>query len=418
MDSRGVCRLTRRAAVGVLGTVPLVGESGARLALDARETESLRPAIGNLFPTVESYTKQRKQSFSFDPARWPSVADWKREARQKCLDYLAYNPTRVSLNARLLAKEQRDGYVQEEITFRSSTDIQVAASLLIPKRPGKRFPALVALHDHGGFYFVGRDKLLARKQPCPLLDEFCQKLYEGVAYSATLARAGFVVLVIDAFYFGARRLREDSVPSTAETRHLSALPAGSTDYIRAYNAWAHSNEQLIARTLFLAGATWPGLLAWDDGRSVDYLLTRPEVDSDRIGCLGLSLGGFRSAFLAGLHPRIRSAVVTCWMTSFEPMLANYAGRHTWMIHAPGLYQYLDLPDIASQAAPNPLLLQYGTRDDLFPKQGKTESARKLKTTYTQAGAADSFEARFYDAPHMFSKQMQHDAFEWLGRTLT
>ena len=111
-------------------------------------------------------------------------------------------------------------------------------------------------------------------------------------------------------------------------------------------------------------------------------------------------------------------MITCWMSTFEPMLANYAGRHTWMIHAPGLYQYLDLPDIASQAVPNPVLVQYGRRDDLFPSEGKTQSASKLKKTYTSAGASDNFAARFYDAPHMFSKQMQHDAFEWLGKALT
>jgi dienelactone hydrolase len=276
---------------------------------------------------------------------------------------------------------------------------------------------LVALHDHGGFYYSGREKLLERDRSSRVLDEFCQKIYEGVPYAADLARAGYVVLVTDAFYFGERRLLESSVPQTPETKALSAMEGGSDEYIRAYNKWAHDHEEAVAKNIFLSGATWPGIIGFDDVRSVDFLLTRPEVDGNRVGCLGLSLGAFRAAYLAGLHPAVRSSVVTCWMTAYEPMLANYATRHTWMIHAPGLYQDLDLPDVVSMTAPNHLLVQYGRLDNLFPDEGKEKAANKIKATFEAAGVGANCRNTFYDQPHMFSRQMQHDAREWFGRTL-
>ncbi len=295
--------------------------------------------------------------------------------------------------------------------------MQVTASLLVPQGPSKKYPALVALHDHGGYYHSGREKLLERDQSPRVLDEFCEKIYQGVPYAADFARAGYVVLVTDAFYFGERRLLESSVPRTAETKELTVMPAGSDEYIRTYNKWAHDHEEVVAKNIFLAGATWPGIIGFDDVRSVDYLLTRPEVDANRVGCLGLSLGGFRAAYLAGLHPSIRSSVVTCWMTGYESMLANYASRHTWMIHAPGLYQDLDLPDVVSMTAPNHLLVQYGRLDTLFPNEGKEKAAKKIKSTFEAAGVGSNCRNTFYDEPHMFSKKMQHEALEWFGETL-
>jgi dienelactone hydrolase len=415
--------VTRRSALALLPPValPLGAIQHSHLPEQspaASDDSAARPAVGNLYPVLDGYAREVTPSLSFDPSRWPKLEDWKREARGKCLDRLSYHPPVIPFEASTKERRPRRGYVQEEIVFRSSPGVEVPGSLLIPQGSKQKYPALVALHDHGGYYHVGREKLLEREKSPAILDAFCQTLYEGVPYAAELARLGYVVLVTDAFYFGDRRFREDTVPENAETRALSKLPASSDEYIRAYNKWANVNEALTARTIFLAGATWPGIIGWDDRRSVDYLLTRPEVDATRIGCLGLSMGGFRAAYLAGLHSAVRSSVVTCWMSAFEPMLAHHAGRHTWMIHAPGLYQYLDLPDVASMTAPNALLVQYGWKDVLFPNEGKELSATKLKTAYEKAGVSNQFRASFYDQPHMFSKQMQHEAIEWFGKTLS
>src|SRR5438445_461280 len=83
-----------------------------------------------------------------------------------------------------------------------------------------------------------------------------------------------------------------------------------------YDRRSQQSEQLVARSLLTAGITWAGVILWDDIRTLDYLASRPEVDARRLGCVGLSVGGYRSFLLAALDRRIKVAVDVGWMTSY------------------------------------------------------------------------------------------------------
>ena len=186
--------------------------------------------------------------------------------------------------------------------------------------------------------------------------------------------------------------------------------------ISAFNQRGGQSEQLVGRTIFSAGFTWAGVIFWDDIRSVDYLLTRPEVDKRRIGCVGLSVGGLRSCHLAALDDRIKAAVVVGWMASFPTQLQRHVKNtigHTKLV--PGLYRYMDYPDVASLAIPSALLVINGSRDGLFNLDGVHASFEKLTACYKKAGVADRFRARLYDTPHEFNTEMQAEAWEWLRR---
>src|SRR6188472_3388977 len=124
----------------------------------------------------------------------------------------------------------------------------------------------------------------------------------------------------------------------------------------------------------------------DDVRTVDYLVTRPEVDPDRIGCVGLSVGGVRSAHLAALDDRIKTAVVVGWMASFPTQLKSKI-RNTigFTKLVPGMTRYLDYPDVASLAMPSALLVINGSRDGLFDLDGVKHCFTKLSSCYAKAG---------------------------------
>jgi dienelactone hydrolase len=273
-------------------------------------------------------------------------------------------------------------------------------------------PAIVALHDHGGFYLWGKEKLVETPGEHAVLSEFKQRYYEGKSIANELVRQGYLVIVIDMFYWGDRRMLLDDDPDDWRSRPSTL----TRERIQAFNGRSGQNEQLVGRTIFAAGFTWPGVLCWDDVRTVDYLCTRPEVDRHRIGCVGLSVGGLRSCYLAALDERIKAAIVVGWMTSFPWQLQKHIRNtigHTKVI--PGLYQYLDYPDIASLAMPAPLLVINGSQDTLFHPEGVQASFRKLQDCYRKAGVSEQLATRLYDTPHEFNLQMQTEAWAWLKR---
>jgi hypothetical protein len=116
---------------------------------------------------------------------------------------------------------------------------------------------------------------------------------------------------------------------------------------------ASESEQLVARSVEAAGFTWPGVMFWDDIRTLDYLAARPEVDASRLGCVG------------------------------------------------------------SLAMPRPLLVINGSRDALFEPAGVRAAFEKLAACYGKAGAAEKVQTRLYDTPHEFNLEMQREAWAFL-----
>jgi cephalosporin-C deacetylase-like acetyl esterase len=214
------------------------------------------------------------------------------------------------------------------------------------------------------------------------------------------------------FYWGERRMLLDDDPLDWKQPDKGV----TRERVAAFNQRAGQNEQLVGRTIYSAGFTWAGVMFWDDIRSVDYLASRPEVDKNRIGCVGLSVGGLRSCHLAALDDRIKAAVVVGWMCSFPRQIKSHIKHtigHTKLV--PGLYRYLDYPDVASLAIPSALLVINGSKDTLFQPDGVKESFDKLTACYKKAGAPDKFRARLYDTPHEFNATMQEEAWQWLKR---
>ena len=301
----------------------------------------------------------------------------------------------------------------ETVYFNTTTDIRVPAYVLVPKglkglRPGDR-----VLHDHGGMYLWGREKIVEGDGEHPVLVDFKRAAYGGKSIASELARRGYVVVVIDMFYWGDRRMLLDGDPAAASGRRRSG-PAGSPS-----STAARESEAPVARTIYAAGFTWSGVMFIDDVRTVDYLVTRPEVDPDRIGCVGLSVGGLRSCHLAVLDDRIKAAVVVGWMASY-PWQIKSRIRNTigFTKLVPGLMRHLDYPDVASLAIPAALLVMNGGEDGLFDLDGVRGCFAKLSACYAKAGVAERFRGRLYDVPHEFNAEMQQEAWDWSARWLS
>jgi len=413
--------LSRRQFCQWLGASGFLADAASRSAIGAPllqqpSTPATAPGshIGSLYPFVQQQADRSTLELSFLRPEFRDLQAWQTSARATVLERLFYAPPPVAPAAEVIRREDRGDYVQEYLTFQTTPDLRIPAYVLIPKKAKFPAPGIVALHCHGGFYVWGKEKLVEVDQEHAALADYKQDLYQGKSIASELARRGYVVIVIDAFYWGERRmLLDDDPPSYRDA------PAMTKADVAAFNRRSQEGEQLVARSLFTAGITWPGVLLWDDLRTVDYLASRPEVDAQRIGCVGLSLGGYRSFLLAALDPRIRVAVDVGWMTSFASQIRRHVIHTVGLtFHIAGLYRYLDLPDLAALIAPRALLVINGSRDALFAPEGVRAAFDKIGACFQKAGVADHQHCRMYDAPHQFNLQMQDEAFKWLAQWLS
>lgn len=371
-------------------------------------------SVGSLWPFIRSQAVRGEFPLSYLRDEFRDLDTWKAQARGKLLELLHYSPPPCDPEAEVVDRVDRGDHVRETVHFRTTPDLRVPAHVLIPKGLSGPAPAIVALHDHGGMYFWGREKIVETDDEHPVLADFKRRAYAGKSIASELARRGYVVIVIDMFYWGERRMLLDGDPADWRERPAGMPP----ERVAAFNRRASESESLVGRTIYAAGFTWSGVMFWDDVRTVDYLVTRPEVDANRIGCVGLSVGGLRSCHLAALDDRIKAAVVVGWMASFPAQLRERI-THTigFTKLVPGLYRHLDYPDVASLAMPTPLLVINGSRDALFDLDGVDASFSKLASCYAKAGHPNRFRGRLYDTPHEFNDAMQDEAWAWLKRWL-
>jgi dienelactone hydrolase len=367
--------------------------------------------IGNLFPFVEKQASRSPLELSFLRPEFRDLESWQKTARARVLEHLFYTPETVAAAPEVIRRTDRGDYTEEYLTFQTTPDIRVPAYLLIPKKATRPAPGMVVLHCHGGVYLWGKEKVVEVDDEPSALTEFKQQLYSGKSIATELVRRGYVTITIDMFYWGERRMLLDEDPSSYRSPRTM-----TSDEVAAFNRRSQQAEQLVARSLFVAGITWPGVMLWDDLRTVDYLASRPEVDGRRLGCVGLSVGGYRSFLLAALDQRIKVAVGVGWMTSLASQIRRHVVNTIGLsFHIIGLYRYLDLPDLAALIAPRAVLTINGSQDQLFAPDGVQAAFKKIDQCFRKAGAPDRQRCRLYDAPHQFNLEMQAEAWDWIQR---
>lgn len=367
-------------------------------------------------PHQRSFLKERYRREAFER--------WAEETRARLVDLLHYAPPACDAAPEVIERHDHGDFTREVLLLSTAPWCRVPCDVLIPKRPRDGrwpAPAIVGLHCHGGVFRWGREKIVEAADPereHPVLRRYRESLYGGRGFANELARRGYVVAVIDAFYFGERRLRyEHGEWPEAYRAAEAALEPESEAWLTLLNRTHQEVMPRVAGALFQAGGTWPGVFVWDDRRTIDYLQTREEVDGERIGCVGLSVGGYRSALLAAADERIKAAITVGWMCGLGELwpIGRWMNSAGWVHYVPGMYQEMDLPDVVSLTCPRALMVQQGKQDRLFPPDGQQRALDHVAAAYTKAGYAERFAGRMYDVPHQFNLEMQEEAFAWLDR---
>jgi dienelactone hydrolase len=354
---------------------------------------------------------------SFRQPMFTNVDAWRGVARARFREALMGPGGAATPVAVLQHQLEFDGLSMEHIQWQLPYGPATEALVLKPAGARGKLPGVVGLHDHGGNKYFGLRKITRMsKDPHPLMLRHQEQYYGGAAWANELARRGYVVVVHDTFTFGSRRVRVADLPDSIRG-HLTEVNPEAEDEIQRYNEFAGNHEHLMAKSLFSAGMTWPGVFVFDDQRAVDYLASRADVDATRIGCAGLSGGGLRTVMLTGADERIRCSCCVGMMTTWRDYLLNKCYTHTWMCYVPGLPRDLDYPEVLGLAAPNPVLVLNNRQDDLFTMPEMERADRILTEVYKKAGAPELYHASFYDGPHKFDRAMQKEAFAWFDRWL-
>lgn len=305
-------------------------------------------------------------------------------------------------------------YIVEELELSVTPPLTAPATVVIPRNGAQRHPAIVALHSMGGHQLHGREKLLARDDENPVLTAYRQRYYDGHSLQAELARAGFLSIAIDAVGFGQRL--EEAATRPDFTAWRRRLREEEVAHFQSQNRPSADNR--IARVLLALGYSTAALVASDDLRCVDYLLTRPDVDPQRIGCAGLSFGSFRANYLAALDPRVRAAVSVCWISTLKGVIThNLEGALGFFALPPGFYRHFDLLDIPALVAPKPFLAISGWRDPMILPSGMADAHLFLRRVWESAGASENLGSLLFDTGHCFNSAMQENAIAFLRRHL-
>lgn len=299
-----------------------------------------------------------------------------REAcREKYLGILGQFPEATPLNPQLTKTLFQDGYRVENVLFESRPKHHVAANFYIPEGEGP-FPAALIFCGH----------------------EMTSKATESYQRTAILfAKNGFAALVVDPISQG------EMVQFTDEQG--VRILRGSTTEHTLLNAGAN-----------LVGTSVVTYELYDNVRSLDYLLSRPEVDADRVGCLGNSGGGTQTSYFVGFDERVKVAAPCSYIARRERNF-DLHGADDGCQHA--LYEgkeQLEIGDFLILFAPKPLLILAG-RYDFVDYTGTEETVEELKQVYSLLNEPEKVELFTVDDGHGISKPKREAAVRWFRRWL-
>jgi len=304
-----------------------------------------------------------------------AIVERQKKLKSLWLDAVGEFPERTPLNARTVGTLGRDGYRIEKIIYESRPRHHVTANLYLPARGKPPFPGILIPCGHS------RNGKAAGA-------------YQSIAIS--LALNGFVALCYDPIGQGERyqTLDEKGKPITG----------GTTE---------HTLVDIGARLVGWSAATYR---IWDGIRSIDYLVSRPEVDSEKIGCTGNSGGGTMTSYLMVTDDRIYAAAPSCYITSLERLFATIGPQDGEQNITAQVALGIDHADYLSMRAPKPTLVLTATRD-FFDIDGSWRSFREAKRLYGILGFGERVDIFEYPDTHGFSKPRRQAALRWMSRWL-
>jgi dienelactone hydrolase len=304
-----------------------------------------------------------------------SLADWQNKRSQYLEEYfymlgLSPRPEKTPLRATVTGTLKGDGYEIDLLHYQSRPRLYVTGNLYRPAnaKAGEKLPAVFYVCGHSG---RGRDGNKVAYQ----------------SHGIWFARHGYICLVVDSLQLG----------------EIAAIHHGTYNLQRW---WWHSR-----------GYTPAGVEAWNGVRGIDYLISRPDVDAERIAVTGISGGGAATFWVAAADERVKVAVPVSGMADLESYVPNRVinGHCDCMF----LYNTFRWPwtRIAGLVAPRPMLFVNSDQDRIFPMDANERIIGRLERLYSVYGAGDRVDAVVSVGGHAYRQDIRESAYRFINAHL-
>jgi hypothetical protein len=299
----------------------------------------------------------------------------KEQQRSTLYSLLGDLPDRArAVKAETISEQDRGAFVLETLVLDLNGQEPVPAYFSRPKKSAPPWPVVLYNHSHGHRYDIGKEEFLSGR-------EYLQQ----PAYAETLAENGIAGLCIDAWIFGERR--------------------------------GMSEDETFKLMLWQGRVLW-GMMVFDSLKALDYLHTRSDIDTGRIGTLGMSMGSNMAWWLAALDERIKVCVDLCCLTDFAALIEERSlERHGLYYYVPGLLKHFSTARINALIAPRAHLALAGEKDRLTPLAGLRRIDLELQKAYAAEGAPEAWRLETFPTGHVETAHMRRRAVDFLGRKL-
>jgi dienelactone hydrolase len=297
---------------------------------------------------------------------------WRRQTVRKLRELLGLD-TMVPTALRPRVTEERDcgSHLRQRVEIRTEPGVVMPMYVLVPKSGRAPYPAVIAAHGHGG----GGKVSVAGCREVPGVSERIAKY--NYDYGVKFAEAGFIVFCPDARGFGERReeiVRGDPFQHSCQWLNNMAIPLGQTVL---------------------------GMWVWDLARLVDYIAARRDCAPGRVGCAGLSGGGYQTLWAAALDGRIGCAATSGFFYGSRQSLLDKHGNCSCN-YVPHLWEHVDMGDVAALVAPRPFLVETGSADELNGAGGLANvrsQVRIARSAYRLLGAPALLKHAIFEGGH-------------------
>jgi len=323
-------------------------------------------SLNHLTRQAEVYYHTRDKQI----ARLRTKSDWEKRqqfVKDKLKEIIGPFPKKEALNPEITGIIHKEGYRVEKVIYESVPGFYETGCLYIPDNLKGKAPAILNVFGHDQASFR---------------EEYYQVIITN------LVKKGMIVFAID--------------------------PLGQGEHVQYYDpeikfsaiGYSVIEHEYMGNVSFLSGVSSAKYFIWDGIRAIDYLLTRKEVDPERLGATGFSGGGTVSAYLGAFDERLKVVVPCSWPLTFQTQLETKGiqDAENTLIH--GLTNGITFEDLIEVRSPKPTLMAFTTRDENMAFQGARDALWEAKKVYTAFGRENNLQLVEDDAKHALTPKIR------------